>query len=129
MRRRSSSAIIAHNHPSGDPTPSEADIKITRDVIRAGQLLKIEVLDRIVLGHPNHVSLRNLGYFLWCRIMSSSRGGSSKSLMVRPFFVSSTRHNQSPVELTRLIRENPLLDLLLLRLLDLSPVVHQSFES
>jgi hypothetical protein len=91
--------------------------------------LKIEVLDRIVLGHPNHVSLRHLGYFLWCRIMSSSRGGSSTSLMVRPFFVSSTRHNQSPVELTRLIRENPLLDLLLLRLLDLSPVVHQSFES
>jgi DNA repair protein RadC len=34
--------IIAHNHPSGDPTPSEADIKITRDLIRAGQLLKIE---------------------------------------------------------------------------------------
>ena len=55
--------IIAHNHPSGDPTPSEADIKITRDLIRAGQLLKIEVLDHIVVGHPSHVSLRNLGYF------------------------------------------------------------------
>jgi DNA repair protein RadC len=55
--------IIAHNHPSGDPTPSEADIKITRDLIRAGQFLKIEVLDHIVIGHPNHTSLRNLGYF------------------------------------------------------------------
>jgi len=55
--------IVAHNHPSGDPTPSEADIKITRDLIRAGQLLKIEVLDHIVVGHPSHVSLRNLGYF------------------------------------------------------------------
>jgi DNA repair protein RadC len=42
--------IIAHSHPSGDPTPSEADIKITRDLIRAGQLLKIEVLDHIVNG-------------------------------------------------------------------------------
>jgi len=42
--------IIAHSHPSGDPTPSEADIKITRDLIRAGQLLKIEVLDHIVIG-------------------------------------------------------------------------------
>jgi DNA repair protein RadC len=42
--------IIAHNHPSGEPTPSEADIKITRDLIRAGQLLKIEVLDHIVIG-------------------------------------------------------------------------------
>ena len=55
--------IIAHNHPSGDPTPSEADIKITRDLIRAGQLLKIEVLDHIVMGHPSHTSLRSLGYF------------------------------------------------------------------
>ncbi|MGA3144641.1 MAG: DNA repair protein RadC, partial [Verrucomicrobiota bacterium] len=36
--------VLAHNHPSGDPTPSEADIKVTRDLIRAGQLLKIEVL-------------------------------------------------------------------------------------
>ena len=54
--------IIAHNHPSGDPTPSEADIKITRDLIRAGQLLKIEVLDHIVMGNPNHNSLRSLGY-------------------------------------------------------------------
>jgi DNA repair protein RadC len=41
--------IIAHSHPSGDPTPSEADIKITRDLIRAGQLLKIEVLDHMVI--------------------------------------------------------------------------------
>jgi len=56
--------IIAHNHPSGDPTPSEADIKITRDLIRAGQLLKIEVLDHVVMGHPSHTSLRSLGYFL-----------------------------------------------------------------
>ena len=55
--------IIAHSHPSGDPTPSEADIKITRDLIRAGQLLKIEVLDHIVIGNPNHSSLRSLGFF------------------------------------------------------------------
>jgi DNA repair protein RadC len=56
--------IIAHNHPSGDSTPSEADIKITRDLIRAGQLLKIELLDHIVVGNPTHTSLRSLGYFL-----------------------------------------------------------------
>lgn len=55
--------IIAHNHPSGESTPSEADIKITRDLIRAGQLLKIEVLDHIVIGNPNHTSLRSLGYW------------------------------------------------------------------
>ena len=56
--------IIAHNHPSGEPTPSEADIKITRDLIRAGQLLKIDVLDHIIMGfNLNHSSLRTLGYF------------------------------------------------------------------
>jgi DNA repair protein RadC len=48
---------------SGEPTPSEADIKITRDLIRAGQLLKIEVLDHIVIGNPSHSSLRSLGFF------------------------------------------------------------------
>jgi hypothetical protein len=41
--------LLAH-HPSGDPTPSESDIKTTRDLIRAGQLLKIEVLDHMVMG-------------------------------------------------------------------------------
>jgi DNA repair protein RadC len=55
--------VIAHNHPSGDASPSEADIKITRDLIRAGQLLKIEVLDHIIMGQPNHSSLRSLGDF------------------------------------------------------------------
>jgi RadC-like JAB domain len=55
--------IIAHNHPSGEPAPSEADIKINRDLIRAGQLLKIEVLDHIIIGYPNYTSLRSIGYF------------------------------------------------------------------
>jgi DNA repair protein RadC len=59
----SASAIIICHHPSGESTPSEADIKITRDLIRASQLLKIEVLDHIVIGNPNHTSLRSLGYF------------------------------------------------------------------
>ena len=55
--------VLMHNHPSGDQTPSEADIKVTRDLIRAGQLLKIEVLDHIVMGHPGRSSLREAGYF------------------------------------------------------------------
>ena len=55
--------ILMHNHPSGEATPSEADIKVTRDLIRAGQLLKIEVLDHIVMGNPGRSSLRELGYF------------------------------------------------------------------
>jgi DNA repair protein RadC len=55
--------VLGHCHPSGDATPSEADIKVTRDLIRAGQLLKIEVVDHIVMGNPGHQSLRALGYF------------------------------------------------------------------
>ena len=61
--------ILVHNHPSGDPTPSEADIKVTRDLIRAGQLLKIDVLDHIIIGSKtterprDFVSSRELGYF------------------------------------------------------------------
>ena len=58
-----SSIVLAHNHPSNDPSPSEADIKVTRDLIRAGQLLKIEVLDHIIVGGQEHRSLRSLGYF------------------------------------------------------------------
>jgi DNA repair protein RadC len=55
--------ILMHNHPSNDPTPSEADIKVTRDLIRAGQLLKIDVLDHVIMGNPNRSSLRELGFF------------------------------------------------------------------
>jgi hypothetical protein len=55
--------VIMHNHPSGEPEPSEADIKVTRDLIRAGQLIKIEVLDHVVMGRDRHCSLRELGYF------------------------------------------------------------------
>ena len=54
--------VLMHNHPSGDAAPSEADIKVTRDLARAGQLLKIEVLDHVIVGVNQHVSLRELGY-------------------------------------------------------------------
>jgi DNA repair protein RadC len=57
-----SALILMHNHPSGDPTPSEADIRVTRELIRAGHLLKIEVLDHVIVG-TNHASLKELGYF------------------------------------------------------------------
>jgi DNA repair protein RadC len=69
IESNASAIVLAHNHPSGDPSPSEADIKVTRDIIRAGQLLKIDVLDHIILGQRteqrprDYVSLRELGYF------------------------------------------------------------------
>ncbi|MDB6058364.1 MAG: radC [Verrucomicrobiales bacterium] len=61
--------VLVHNHPSGDPSPSESDIRTTRDIVRAGQLLKIEVVDHIILGRKvgpsgkDYASLRELGYF------------------------------------------------------------------
>lgn len=60
--------MIVHNHPSGDPTPNEQDIKVTRDLMRAGQLLKIELVDHVILGRRTEerprdsLSLRELGY-------------------------------------------------------------------
>ena len=69
ITKRASAIVLVHNHPSGDPAPSEADIKVTRDLIRAGQLLKIEVLDHVILGRRtnerprDYVSLREAGYF------------------------------------------------------------------
>jgi DNA repair protein RadC len=55
--------VIAHNHPSGDPAPSEADIKVTRELIRGGQLLKIDVLDHIIIGESKYSSLKEMGFF------------------------------------------------------------------
>lgn len=64
-----SAIVLVHNHPSGDPSPSDADIRVTRDLIRAGQLLKIDVLDHVIIGRPtaerakDFASLRELGHF------------------------------------------------------------------
>jgi len=57
-----SAIILAHNHPSLDSSPSEADIRVTRDLVRAGQLLKIDILDHVIVG-ASFSSLRCLGYF------------------------------------------------------------------
>jgi DNA repair protein RadC len=59
---KAAAIVLIHNHPSGDPTPSDADIKVTRDLIRAGQLLKIDVIDHVIIGSPSFSSLRGLGY-------------------------------------------------------------------
>jgi len=57
-----SAIVVMHNHPSGESTPSEADIKFTRELNRAGQLLRIELLDHVIIGANRHSSLRELGY-------------------------------------------------------------------
>ncbi|MDQ2683020.1 MAG: DNA repair protein RadC [Chloroflexota bacterium] len=53
--------IVAHNHPSGDPTPSAADIELTRLMYDAGTTLDIKLLDHMIIGHGRHVSMRRLG--------------------------------------------------------------------
>lgn len=61
VRHNAVGVILVHNHPSGDPTPSSADVSLTGEVIKAGKLLDIEVLDHVVVGHGRYVSLKRLG--------------------------------------------------------------------
>jgi DNA repair protein RadC len=61
VRQNATALILAHNHPSGDPTPSPEDIEVTRSVVEAGSLLGIEVLDHLVIGHQRFVSLKERG--------------------------------------------------------------------
>lgn len=56
------SFVLMHNHPTGDPTPSENDIRMTRDMARGGQIFKIELLDHVIMGADSHSSLKSLGY-------------------------------------------------------------------
>jgi DNA repair protein RadC len=57
----SSAIILVHNHPSGDPAPSRADIDITRQVAEAGKRLNITLHDHIIIGREGHSSLRAMG--------------------------------------------------------------------
>ena len=61
VRRQAAAMVVAHNHPSGDPTPSADDLRITAELAEAGRLLDIELLDHVVIGADAWVSLRSLG--------------------------------------------------------------------
>lgn len=56
-----SKIILMHNHPSGDPTPSEDDVKLTQRVKIAGEILDIQLLDHVVVGYRNYKSLKEIG--------------------------------------------------------------------
>ena len=62
LRYHAVGIILLHNHPSGDPTPSDADRRITRKVRDAGSLIDIPLLDHIVIGDKKYVSFREEGY-------------------------------------------------------------------
>jgi DNA repair protein RadC len=61
VRRNAPSVIVAHNHPSGDPTPSPQDEQVTRALVSAGRALDIAVLDHVVIARDGHASLRERG--------------------------------------------------------------------
>ena len=64
LKQNAAAIIIAHNHPSGDPKPSPEDIAVTRQIVEAGNLLGIELLDHLIIGQGRWVSLkeRNMGF-------------------------------------------------------------------
>jgi DNA repair protein RadC len=64
IRENATSLILVHNHPSGDPSPSPEDVRVTREVDKAGKLLNIELIDHIIIGHNRFISLkeRRLGF-------------------------------------------------------------------
>ena len=61
IRANCASIIVVHNHPSGDPTPSPEDVRVTEQLVEAGRLLDIEVLDHLVIGRNRYVSLKERG--------------------------------------------------------------------
>ena len=61
IRYSASSVVLAHNHPSGDPEPSEEDLRITRRLIDAGRIIGIDVLDHIIIGKDNFTSFKEKG--------------------------------------------------------------------
>lgn len=61
---RAASIVIAHNHPSGDPTPSNADISATQQLVAAGQLLGIKLDDHVIVARSNHFSFMEQGLLI-----------------------------------------------------------------
>jgi DNA repair protein RadC len=61
IRRNATAIIMAHNHPSGDPTPSPEDVMVTRQIVQAGTQLDIEVLDHLLIGQGTYISMKERG--------------------------------------------------------------------
>jgi len=62
IKRSAASIICAHNHPSGDPTPSREDIEVTKRLVECGRMIGIELLDHLIIGEQKFVSLKEKGY-------------------------------------------------------------------
>ncbi len=62
VRKSAASVILVHNHPSGDPTPSQEDLEVTRRLVEAGQILGIAVQDHIIIGDGCYISFKEKGF-------------------------------------------------------------------
>ncbi|WP_143083211.1 RadC family protein [Alteribacillus iranensis] len=62
LRRSAASVICLHNHPSGDPTPSQEDIDVTKRLTECGKILGVDVLDHVIIGDRKFLSLKEKGY-------------------------------------------------------------------
>ncbi|MBP1968802.1 DNA repair protein RadC [Virgibacillus natechei] len=62
VKRSAASIVVAHNHPSGDPAPSQEDIHVTRRLVESGKMIGIELLDHLIIGDRKFVSLKEKGY-------------------------------------------------------------------
>ena len=63
MKCSASAVIVAHSHPSGDPTPSKEDIEVTKRLKEVGEIVGIDFLDHIILGDNSHISLKETHFF------------------------------------------------------------------
>jgi DNA repair protein RadC len=85
-----SSLILVHNHPSGDLTPSTADIAVTKDIIKTAATLNIAVHDHLIIGRGGHTSLRDLGFI-------PSKSKKTEVLLSAPVLThSSSLHGDNP---------------------------------
>lgn len=78
LRCEASSLIFVHNHPSGDPTPSESDREITRELVFASRVMQIKVLDHIVIGNNRYFSFADVGLLEEYESSFRDRAGSQK---------------------------------------------------
>ena len=62
IRRGAAAVVVAHNHPSGDPTPSAQDIEVTRRLLEASNIIGIKLLDHVIVGQGRNISMKAEGY-------------------------------------------------------------------
>lgn len=64
LKKTSASILVAHNHPSGDPSPSREDIEVTRRLLDVGKIMGIDLLDHLIIGDGKFYSLKEKGHFV-----------------------------------------------------------------